>query len=312
MPGSSRRIILLGPQTQFESLNAAITRLQLSAPVALITAGWEEDEPEDDDLKSAISIPAVNLRLFERSEKLFKDDPELIQLLQDRQDELRHLRDAYRLRLNYVLAAARDVFDRSDRLIDLQPERESAVEMARILDRQYFLRTSQVCHEYERRVQTLKRPSVAQHRREIQKVLENVGAMVISGGHAAIILNRLRIFGICQMRRRLPIIAWSGGAMALAEQIVFFHDSPPQGPGNPEVLRAGMGLIDRILPLPDGRSRLRIEDHSRVALFARRFDRFNCVLFDDQTLLDRVDGHWWISGGVQQLGKQGELMVFTK
>ncbi|HMO13749.1 MAG TPA: hypothetical protein PKD64_08135 [Pirellulaceae bacterium] len=304
---SERRIILLGPQPRYESLNLAIERLQIKGPVALITAGWEEDEPEDGDLKSSLSVPAVNLRLFARTEQLFTFDRELIQQLQNRQDELRHLRDAYRIRLKHALASARDMFSRQDPLIDLDPERESAIEMVRILDRQYFLRTSQVVHDYEKKLQIASRPLVIKHRREVQKLLHNVEAILISGGHAAIILNRLRFFNVCQVKRRLPIIAWSGGAMALAEQIVFFHDHPPQGSGNPEVLRAGLGMVDRILPLPDARARLDLNNPIGVTLFARRFDRFNCVVLDERSILDRMAGHWWFSEGTEKLDQAGRL-----
>ena len=92
------------------------------------------------------------------------------------------------------------------------------------------------------------------------------------------------------MRPDLPIIAWSGGAMAFADQIVFFHDSPPQGPGDAEVLRAGMGLFHDVLPLPDANTRLNLDDRARVELFARRFDRCHCVIFDERTILERKHG----------------------
>ena len=292
MPLNERKLVLLGPQPEFASLQTVLADLQPQLPVALITAGWETEESDDGDLKAAIDIEAINLNLFERTERLFSDDPELIKTLRTRQDELRHLRDAYNDRLNHLLKAARQIIRRHDPLIDLGLETESAIEMVRQLDREYFVRTSQLIDRYEQQLQIAYRPHVIQHRREIGDILNRVHAVLIAGGHVAIILNRLRIFGILDMRTELPIVAWSGGTMALSDQVVFFHDSPPQGPGDAEVLRAGMSLYHDVLPLPDGKTRLNLDDQARVELFARRFNRFKCVIFDEQTILERENGNW--------------------
>ncbi len=312
MADEERQLILLGPQPKYGSLKTALAQLQLQGPVALITAGWETDEHEDRELRQAIGIESINLNLFARTEQLFADDPELIQTLQARQDELRHLRNAYNDRLHHQLKAARQIIRREEHLIDLDGERESAIEMVRQLDRQYFVRTSQIIDRYEERLQTAQRPLVVVHRREIGELLNRVSAILISGGHVAIILNRLKIFGILETRPELPMIAWSGGTMALADQVVFFHDSPPQGAGNPEVLRAGMGLFHDILPLPDAKSRLHLDDRARVELFARRFDRFKCVILDEQTILERKNSKWSSIGGdpLTCLGDQGTVVNF--
>lgn len=307
MSDSDRRLILLGPQPQYQSLRTALDRLDDDAPIATITAGWQETEPDDRSMAAAIGRESNNLRLFERSEQIFAGDPELIQLLRDRQDKLRHLRDIYRDRLDLALLAARKVISREEKLIDIGPEQKSAIEMIRLLDRQYFVRTSQICDEYEAIMQTAERPLVAKHRIEIEKILTSSGAIVISGGHAAIILNRLKIFGILEMESQLPVIAWSGGAMALGDQLVFFHDSPPEGPGNAEVLRAGIGLFNEWLPLPDAKSRLKLKDSVRVSLFARRFNNYKCIVFDDKTILDRIDGEWLLSDEAVRLDNSGKL-----
>jgi hypothetical protein len=315
MPDSSRlpehrRLLLLGPQPEYRTLREALSRLQVETPVAVITAGWEEDELDprkSTPLMDALPPGSFNLDLFQRSEDLFKADPALIQALRDRQDELRLLRDLYRDRLEHTLEAARITWRHRMEQLDLAAERESAIEAVRVLDRQYFLRTCQICDAWESRIQTGSRPQVARHCDEIRHALHRAAAIVISGGHAAIILNRLKIFEILTASSDLPVIAWSGGAMALADQIVFFHDSPPQGSGDPEVLRAGMAMFHKYLPLPDARVRLRLDDRERVALFSRRFSEYQCVVFDEQTLLDRVEGTWQVSGEARCLGEDGLL-----
>ncbi len=305
-----RRLVLLGPQPEYQSLRLGLTRLNINAPVALITAGWEDDESDPRKLAplmDALPENSFNLDLFQRSEELFKADPALIQALRDRQDELRLLRDLYRDRLELALEAARLTNRRRNERLDFAVERLSALEAVQLLDRQYYLRTCQICDAWESRMNTSSRPHVVRHTNEIRESLSHASAIVIGGGHSAIILNRLKIFEILESQILLPVIAWSGGAMALADQVVFFHDSPPQGRGDAELLRAGMAMFDKFLPLPDARNRLMLDDREKVALFANRFDRYQCVVFDEQTLMDRMDGHWWFSAGLQRLGADGSL-----
>ena len=55
-------------------------------------------------------------------------------------------------------------------------------------------------------------------------------------------------------------------------RIVLFHDSPPQGPGNAEVLEPGLGAVRRTsCRCRTHAKRLRLDDPCGVALFARRF-----------------------------------------
>ena len=311
MTPPSRRLLLLGPQPQYATLRRALERLGATAPVAVTTAGWQDAEGEDAELLRNLPSGSFNLRLFERSEQLFRDDPELIQMLRQRQDELRYLRDVYRKRLECLRQALVETMQYDARGFDLRPERQSAFEQIQHLDRQYFLRTCQVCDQYEQRLDMSRRPEVVRHRREIGEALQHAVALVISGGHAGIILNRLKIFDLLEHRPDLPVVAWSAGAMALSEEVVFFHDSPPQGPGNPEIMRAGVSEYVRILALPDARHRLKLDDPFRVQLFARRFAEFQCVIFDEQTLLDRIDGRWETEGVVQRLGADGQLEGFA-
>src|SRR5690606_41913723 len=65
--------------------------------------------------------------------------------------------------------------------------------------------------------------------------LDNVETVVITGGNVAILINRLRLFGLGNMLKAKNVVAWSAGAMALCDRIVLFHDNPPQGRRNPEV-----------------------------------------------------------------------------
>lgn len=307
-----RNVILLGPQPEFHSLKQVLSRLPFQPPVGLITAGWETEEGQDHEIHTVVGAPTINLNLFARTEQLFRDDPELIGQLQARQDELRHLRDVYNDRLRHLCKAARQLFGRKEPLIDLTDEKESAVGMIRQLDQQHFEHSEKIIERYESILQTPFRPRVQEHREELRHLLEKCGLLLLAGGHVAIILNRLRIFGILEMLPPVPLIAWSGGAMALSDRIVFFHDSLPQGLNDAEVLRPGGGLFQQLLPFPDAWNRLDLRDRVRVELLARRFQGFQSVIFDEKTILQRHENRWqdYTEGGARRLGEQGEIVGF--
>ena len=312
MSNPNRRLILLGPQPEYRSLCEAMGRLDHCRRLGLISAGWEEDEANDEEIRNSLDGYHIeNLALFKRSEQLFASDAEFIKGLQKRQDELRELRNVYQIRLEALLSSSRKLLTLPDGQVDFEPERENSVDAIRRLDQQYFFRTSQIIDRYEDQLKTDQRPDVMHHRIELTRIIDDMDALVISGGHAAIVLNRLKIFGVLEMKPFIPIVAWSAGAMALADQIVFFHDSPPQGPGDPEVLRPGMGYYTEILPFPDGKNRLHLDDLQRVSLMARRFSRFACVVFDEQTILDRIDGHWRSEGEPLQMMPNGTTQVYS-
>ena len=95
-----------------------------------------------------------------------------------------------------------------------------------------------------------------------------------------ILLNRLRLFDIGTLLADRNVVAWSAGAMALADRIVLFHDHPPQGAGIAEVADRGLGLFRGVIPLPNAGERLRLDDPQRMSLFARRFAPEQCVTLD--------------------------------
>jgi hypothetical protein len=68
--------------------------------------------------------------------------------------------------------------------------------------------------------------------------------------------------------------------MCAAERVVLFHDAPPQGAGDAEVLGDGLGLARGVLPFPHARRRLRLHDPLRVSLLARRFAPLDCLAMD--------------------------------
>jgi hypothetical protein len=109
--------------------------------------------------------------------------------------------------------------------------------------------------------------------------------VVVAGGHVGVLADVLHLFNVAAS---LPsaVIAWSAGAMALAERIVLFHDRSAHGPGHPESYGSGLSAFRNVVPLPHARARLLLDDAPRMAVFARRFAPARCVLLENGTRID--------------------------
>ena len=302
-------LILLGPQRRRPALAAAFDRLGVAGPVAAVTAGWQEREGEGEDLAKHLGLPVTDLELHRRSDQVFAADPGLFRAYRARQDRLRQMQGIYRYRLDFAIEPARELLRRDGDPELLEPERQAAIAALRRLDDEHRRRIAGVRRDFERRLRPRRRAAVVKHRREIAEILERSAAVAIAGGHVAVLANRLRLFGVAELvADRLPIFAWSAGAMALGERIVLFHDRPPWGAGNAEVLDVGLGLYRGLLALPDARRRLRLEDPARVALFARRFAPDLCAVLDDGVAIRRgEDGGWRSLDGGRGLTLAGEV-----
>jgi len=306
-------VVLLGPQRHHPILGTVLADRGLDGPFALITAGWQEREPEDEELREAIGgAPAVNLELYRRFEALIADDPELGEALRKRQERLRELQEVYRLRLHHAMAAARELFDKRGDDALLEPERGSALETVRQLDRHHLARVEQVHRDFIQAMEPGQRPGLLRHRSEIAQAVQDSRAVLVAGGHVAILLNRMWTFGLDEQLRYRPVVAWSAGAMAVTERVVLFHDSPPQGAGHAEVLTRGMGICRGVLALPHGSTRLCTDDPVRVKLLARRFAELRPVLLDPHRRVDWDPPRWVPSEGTEVLGADGVVQSWEE
>ena len=299
---TAERVTLLGPQRQRQTLVDAVRGVAgVAGDVAVVTAGWQEREEEVDELREHLGGRGgggvVNLRLYHRAEDVFRDDPELARAHRQRQDRLKRMQEIYRLRLGFALDAARVLLTRRADQELILPEREAAIAAIRELDRVHLERVRAVNEEADAALRPLEREAVARHREELRGLLARCEAFAVAGGHVAVLLNRLRLFGVAGLVGERPVFGWSGGAMVLGERLVLFHDDPPQGAGHAEVLEAGLGFHRGLLPLPHARRRLRLDDPLRVALFARRFADLQCVAMDDGATLRWQEGRWRPAGG---------------
>ncbi|MEM8930044.1 MAG: hypothetical protein AAGE94_02650 [Acidobacteriota bacterium] len=301
-------LVLFGPQRLQPILRPELERLDLDGPVAAITAGWQEREGENDELADHLDREVIDLRLHGRAEEVFAEDPELFRAHRERQDKLQALQAFYRYRLDFALEPARELMRRGSdepELLDFQ--RASTIDAIKRLDKEHLDRAAEIHEEYQRRWRPTRRPAVVAHREALEEILGRCALVAIAGGHVAVLLNRLRLFGFGELLRHRPVFAWSAGAMALAERVVLFHDAPPQGAGNPEVLDTGLGLYRGLVPLPHARARLRLSDPVRVALFARRFEPDMCVPLDEGMSVRRSRVVWRAGTSARVLTRDGDV-----
>ena len=291
-------IVLCGAQHADPTVPRILRELGVAGPVAMITAGWQEREGEPGVVADP-GVPAVELGLHARGEQLFAEDTALAEVYKARQLKLRMMQDFYRVRLEHAQQAARAVGVRSADPALAAEEHAASLELFRHIDRDHLARCQAVHAAFEAEIQPRSRPSLLRHTDELRRAIEPTGAIVISGGHVAVLLNRLRLFAIAGLAGPRPIVAWSAGAMALTERVVLFHDDPPHGQAISEVLDAGLGLANGLVVLPEPRLRLRLDDTGRVGELAQRYAPATCVALDHGAQI-------WVDGGapIRAVGAQ--------
>ena len=307
------RVILLGPQRR-PTVDAVARSLGLPGAgnqVATITAGWQEREPDDQELSTLLGARAVNLSLYRRWLDVQDRDPQYAAAERELAGTLAELQDLYLLRLDYALQAVYAVQRRSGPALGGEALAE-AVAAVRELDAAHLRRVDNVRGEFFQRLPPHDRPVIAGHRAAVQGILGEAGALVIAGGHVGVLAAVLHLFNVAaalhQGADRSPVIAWSAGAMALTDRIVLFGDRSPQGPGHPEVYGSGLSMLRDVVLLPHARSRMLLDDTPRMAVFARRFAPARCVLLDRGTRieLETGDGAGW-PPGVRVIAEDGRV-----
>lgn len=299
---------LLGPQRVAPNLGPLLERLGLDrAPVCSVTAGWQEREGELHDLEEHIARKTVDLQLYGRAESLFDGSDGFREIYRERQQTLREMQSLYRRRLDHALAAVLEMEAEAGDTPLLRNERQATMRALRTLDRQHLRRIARIHESFSERIRQHAGAAIASHQVSIAEQLARVRVLLIAGGHVAVLLNRMRLFGLEQLLGEHVVIAWSAGAMAVSERIVLFHDHPPQGPGHAEIAERGLGLVPGVVPLPHASTRLALDDERRVSLFARRFAPAKCVTLDAGATLVWADRHLEAADATFRLTRRGRL-----
>ena len=300
------KVTLLGPQRR-PTLDTVAASLYPEGPIATITAGWQEREPDDAELGKLLGSRDVNLRLYRRWLDVQERDPEFALGERRLAAVLEELQNMYLLRLDHALQAVYAIQRRSGGQRLRASVLAEAIGAVRELDAAHLRRVSAVRGEFYQRLPPHDRAVIAEHRADVAGLLRDAAAVVIAGGHVGVLADTLHLFNVAASLRT-AVIAWSAGAMALAGQIVLFHDRSAHGPGHPEIYGRGLSVFSNVVPLPHARARLLLDDAPRMAVFARRFAPARCVLLENGTRIDAgSDGS--CPPGTRVLGEDGHVIT---
>lgn len=300
--------VLLGPQSPQPNVAEAIAASGLpDGPLAVISAGWQETEGDIDELRSVLGRPLEDLRLYHREEELLSVNPELAAAARARQEQLIEQQRLYRLRLKQLCFAARQVM-RADGDPDLlAAEQRHAIAQLRALDRHHLYRTELIWRRFSSTHGADAHPELARHIHEIAELVERCNGIILTGGNVAVLINRLRLFGVDSLLEKNHIVAWSAGVMALAGRIVLFHDHAPEGRRDAEILCAGCNTVSGYVFLPDSKRRLKKADRQRVSFFSRRFAPDKCIALDTGNELQLRGSALLRASGARKLGNKGKV-----
>lgn len=299
-------ITLLGPQHAQPTIARVLRDQRIRGPVAVVTAGWQEREA-DAGVLPELGVPTVNLTLHARSDEVFAADAEFAAAYKARQSRLKLMQDFYRVRLDAAAQAAHTIGVRHVDPALLADEQAISIDLVRHLDVDHLDRCRAHHEAFSQRWSTTERERVAGQRRQLAALIEPTDALVIAGGHVAVLLNRLMMFDVLGLTGDRPIIAWSAGAMVLTERVVLFHDHPPYGPPIAEVLDTALGLARGLVVLPHPRLRLRLDDTERVGMLARRFAPSACVAMDHGACIELERGEVARGSNLLRLAPDGAI-----
>lgn len=288
---------LLGPQRRDPNLVEVLDHLGVSGPLVAITAGWRHDEDELGPLEAAVG-KVSHLPLYRWFDEVPDQAPDIAKLYKERQSRIVRFKELYRLRMSMGLDTVRAlVRTKSAEPGLVEQQIQSASEVVRGIDREALAAVDAVRADYSRLVQRFECPAIAARRDEVDAAIEDAGAILVAGGHVAVLRNRMLFFGAEHpirraMERGVPVLAWGAGAMVMTRRIVLFYDDAPDGSADAEILDHGLGLAPDLVALPHARERLRLGDAARVSALARRFGPDACIALEKGAWIRHTSAGW--------------------
>ena len=306
-------VLILGPQVRSPNLASRLAASGMTGPIAAITAGWQEREAELAALEEHLGQPVQDLRLYARAEAAFGADPEFHAAYRARQALLREMQDLYRLQLDACQGrrarGLRHAAGDTPPASGTRGRRGGAASPRCAAPRGDRRRARAVSRSQWRPDE---HPALARHREELERTLASASTVLIAGGHVAVLINRLRLFGMQTLLRGKSLAAWSAGAMALSSRVLLFHDHPPQGAGAAEVFERGLGRVPDAVFLPHAVRRLALDDPERTALLARRLAPARCYTLDEGDWLLFRDGARCAGSGSRRLARSGPPIAIER
>ncbi|GAA3702889.1 hypothetical protein GCM10022204_20060 [Microlunatus aurantiacus] len=303
-------VTVLGPQRRTTATRTAVAELIPTGSVATVNAGWRERESADTELGEVLGGRMVNLRLYQRWQELVNEDPDYAAAERGLTELLEEQQTVYAQRLFHAVAAIEEV-NRRDKMSTVRAAAVAdGIRALRALDTWHLAEVASSRHRFYAETSIGDRESVRRHRLELAELVHDSAGLVIAGGHVGVLLHLLHVFGLVTMIKE-PVITWSAGAMALSDRVVLFGTHRPAGRRLPEVWAEGLGVFPGALVFPHPRHRLPMHDPYQLALLARRFKSWSCLLFDDGARVD-LTGSWPPPVGARWLTRDGAVWARTE
>jgi hypothetical protein len=259
--------------------------------IAVVSAGWRHEESQLRPLARDLRKPLELLPLYQWFDELGRKEPGLSKEHSSRQKKIKAYKDIYRLRLKYGIEFLTDMKKNHLKNPDsFSEDLKIAQNDIQRIDKDAIERLHRIRGSFPNLLTPWTHPSAIPFHEEIKETLAQCDVLLITGGHVAILRNRMFFFGLTELLKNFlqegkSIIAWSAGAMTLCEQIVLYYDDPPDGAGLAEVLDTGFSLIPKTLFFPHAQQRLRIHDNSRIGDLTQRFSDYECFALEQNTHL---------------------------
>ena len=300
--------ILLGPQRFTTTVGATVRSLGLSGRIAMVNSGWQERESDDAELAGHLDGRGVNLRLHHRMLDVLAKDEHFAAAALAFRDSMDELRAFYGIRLQAATDAVQAVAHRTSLHAVGPAAEEAAIEAVREVDRWYAAELAGLYASLRATARRDESGIIGWHRGEVGAVLDECEGVVVAGGNVRTLLRTLRLFGVA-FRPEQAVVAWSAGAMALTDQVVLFHDFTPHGVTAAEVHDTGLGRLPGVVALPHAKRRLRLDDHERMSVLARRFAEHRLLLLDDGAVVRFHDGATDLPAGARVIDRTGQVSV---
>ncbi|MEO7061305.1 MAG: hypothetical protein ABI083_16410 [Lapillicoccus sp.] len=301
---------LLGPQRFLTTAGSVVRALDVAGPVAVVLAGWEERESDDGELQEVMGGRVVNLRLHGRMMGLLAADPAVTAAALILRDAMDDLAAVYSTRLHHGVEAVYAVHRSTARPDIVASAFADGLRLVQEIDRWYLHALGQLYGELEATRALEQSEELQRHRAEVAEIVAGAGVLAIAGGHVGVLTRAMRLFAV-RPPAELPVVAWSGGAMAVTSQVVLFLDDSPTGFTGAEIWDRGLARVPGVVALPHARRRLRLDDRVRMSVLAGRFPDATCVLLDDGSkVVIGADGQ--VPAGARVLTADGAVVSIAQ
>ena len=306
MVTAPKSLTILGPERPSPVLPDVLARLGVHGPVALVSAGWRYDEERDEPLREALRPEVRNLGLYAAFRQLERELPDLVAAWTAKQQALRRAKERYRVAIVPAMRGCQALLAAGARGDD--PWFVEAVAHLQRVDGIFLTEAQRLHRAFFESFRPERHPLVQAQRDRMRQTLADCDAVLIAGGHVGVLQNRLMFYGLAEHLGDRHVIAWSGGAMCLAERVLLFHDSTSFGEGIAEYLDEGIGLARGVVFLPHARQRLHLDRRENVEILARRLGPAAAIGLENGAVLSggelRFSG---VAGSALRLCDDGEV-----